>query len=310
MNKDFLVILLQKDIKELSLLTEGFEKMSEFPKPLLQLATDKAENILNALKELGNEPLQELGAINYESFGDTLEEKREINSVVFEGKNDEGAPLDSDDEPLYTEDTEPETFEVQPEITEAEKDDFYIETEHHLDKAAGEIDIESDAPNFEKVSAGIPPAQNEEFQEEIEVEEIGENAQILPYEEPVATIQETETIQISEPEPVVEVADEKTGQNGQTLHDSLYKQDNNSLSDSLANQKIDDIRQAMNIGDRFRFQRELFSGNGEVMNKTIAYLNQLAKFEEAVSYLKSKFGWHDDNPHAEEFLQIVKRRYL
>ena len=54
----------------------------------------------------------------------------------------------------------------------------------------------------------------------------------------------------------------------------------------------------------------IFGSNGEVMNKTIPYLNQLAKFEEAVSYLKSKFGWSDDNPHAEEFLQLIKRRYL
>ena len=103
---------------------------------------------------------------------------------------------------------------------------------------------------------------------------------------------------------------ERLNQSSVTLNESLGERDSASLSDSLANQKIEDIRQGMNIGDRFRFQRELFGSNGEVMNKTITYLNQLAKFEEAVSYLKSKFGWSDDNPHAEEFLQLIKRRYL
>ena len=49
MNKDFLVLLLQKDIEELNLLTEGFEKMIEIPTPLLVLARQKADSILNSL---------------------------------------------------------------------------------------------------------------------------------------------------------------------------------------------------------------------------------------------------------------------
>ena len=93
------------------------------------------------------------------------------------------------------------------------------------------------------------------------------------------------------------------------LVDELMADHNESLGETIANHKIEDIRQAINIGDRFRFQRELFNGNGEVMNKTIAYLNQLQKFEEAHSFLKAKFNWTADNNHAEDFLQIVKRRY-
>ena len=54
MNKEFLVALLEKDIRELELLTEGFEDMDVFPKPILQLARQKAENIIKNLKELEN----------------------------------------------------------------------------------------------------------------------------------------------------------------------------------------------------------------------------------------------------------------
>ena len=61
MNKKFLVILLQKDIHELSLLTEGFEKMTELPEPILRLAIQKAENILESLNTLGNFSQFELG---------------------------------------------------------------------------------------------------------------------------------------------------------------------------------------------------------------------------------------------------------
>jgi len=84
----------------------------------------------------------------------------------------------------------------------------------------------------------------------------------------------------------------------------------NTLSSTLANTKISDIKQAISIGDRFRFQRELFRGNGEDMNKTLTYLNLLATLDEAVSFLHSKYGWTSDNETAEDFYQIVIRRFL
>ncbi|MFA5046513.1 MAG: hypothetical protein WC542_11365, partial [Paludibacter sp.] len=92
-------------------------------------------------------------------------------------------------------------------------------------------------------------------------------------------------------------------------NEMLSKADN-SISSTLANKKIADIKQAINIGDRFRFQRELFRGNGEDMNKTLTYINLLITQEEALSFLQSKYGWASDNETAEDFYQLVKRRFL
>ena len=58
MNKDMIVLLLKRDIQELNLLTDGFEKMSEFPEPLLILAKQKAENIHQSLCELSETSVQ------------------------------------------------------------------------------------------------------------------------------------------------------------------------------------------------------------------------------------------------------------
>ena len=91
-------------------------------------------------------------------------------------------------------------------------------------------------------------------------------------------------------------------------NETLAKGDN-SLSASIANKKITDIKQAISIGDRFRFQRELFKGNGEEMNRTLNYINQLATFDEASSFLMSKYGWDKANESVEDFLQIVRRRF-
>jgi hypothetical protein len=65
----------------------------------------------------------------------------------------------------------------------------------------------------------------------------------------------------------------------------------------------------MSIGDRFRFQRELFNANGEDMNKTIAYINQLATYQEVESFLKSKYKWAEENETAEDFFQLVRRKF-
>ncbi len=83
----------------------------------------------------------------------------------------------------------------------------------------------------------------------------------------------------------------------------------NSLAGVHTLKKIDDIRQAISIGDRFRFQRELFAGNGEQMNKTLAKLNRLDSFDQAVAYLQSKFDWDMSDETVDNFLQIVRRRW-
>jgi len=102
---------------------------------------------------------------------------------------------------------------------------------------------------------------------------------------------------------------DKTSSTSQSRNELLSKTDH-SISSTLANKKITDIRQAINIGDRFRFQRELFHGNGEDMNKTMAYLNQLATEEEALSFVETKYGWAPENETAEDFRQIIKRKFL
>lgn len=78
---------------------------------------------------------------------------------------------------------------------------------------------------------------------------------------------------------------------------------------TLNNKKIQDVKQALSIGDRFRFEYELFESNGKLMSDTIAQLNELQNYEEALTYLSQKFNWKEDNPHVEDFLHILQRRY-
>lgn len=72
---------------------------------------------------------------------------------------------------------------------------------------------------------------------------------------------------------------------------------------------VDDIRKAISLGDRFLFQRELFGGDGEKMNKTIEALNALPSLEKALEYIEKKFHWDTETTSYELFLNILKRRY-
>ena len=77
---------------------------------------------------------------------------------------------------------------------------------------------------------------------------------------------------------------------------------------SLFGTPVTDIRQAVSIGDRFLFQRELFGGNAEKLQQTLTELNNLHSLDEAVA-LVDKFGWDKQSPTYELFLNVLRRRF-
>ena len=78
---------------------------------------------------------------------------------------------------------------------------------------------------------------------------------------------------------------------------------------SLFGAAVEDIRQAISLGDRFLFQRELFAGNGELMQKTLDELNALGSLEEAMDYVADNFEWDRDSTAVQLFENVLKRRF-
>ena len=151
-------------------------------------------------------------------------------------------------------------------------------------------------------------------QEEIPTTDSKESTAELIIERPIVEQFVEQPIIVADIEPVIEesrktVLSERAVSTVPSRNEILSKTDN-YIGAILGNKKIDDIKQAMNIGDRFRFQRELFKGNGEDMNKTLNYINQLATLVEVQSFLESKYNWAEDIESVEDFYQIVRRRFL
>lgn len=72
---------------------------------------------------------------------------------------------------------------------------------------------------------------------------------------------------------------------------------------------VTDLKQAISIGDRFLYQRELFGKNGELMQRTIADLNGLNTFDEAMEYIDGHFNWDKEQPSYELFVNALHRRF-
>ena len=71
---------------------------------------------------------------------------------------------------------------------------------------------------------------------------------------------------------------------------------------------VDDIRQAISLGDRFLYQRELFGQNAELMQRTLTELNALRSFDEAMNYI-SRFDWDQESNSYQQFIVTLHRRF-
>jgi hypothetical protein len=78
---------------------------------------------------------------------------------------------------------------------------------------------------------------------------------------------------------------------------------------SLFGTAVQDIRQAVSLGDRFLFQRELFGDNGELMQKTFDEINGLDSLSEAMDYVQEHFDWNPESPAAQLFENVLRRRF-
>ena len=70
-----------------------------------------------------------------------------------------------------------------------------------------------------------------------------------------------------------------------------------------------DLKKELGIGDRFRFQRELFGGNGEKLSTALTTLNDMATMGDAINYITTVLRLDLDNPISKDFVDFVQKRF-
>ncbi len=84
-----------------------------------------------------------------------------------------------------------------------------------------------------------------------------------------------------------------------------------SLSNKLENASIDDLRKALSINDKFRFQKALFGNSADRLNETLEAINNMNSATEAEFYLKRNVTLAPDSDRSvlDELVTLVKRRF-
>ncbi len=162
-----------------------------------------------------------------------------------------------------------------------------------------EVEVELVYPEEEEAVVDVPAAEEQTPAEPVAPKASAEPApvEVIPAPEP-----EEQPIQEPAPEPVAEVPAPEPEPAKEAPKPRVPQQT------SLFGAAVTDIRQAVSIGDRFLFQRELFGGNGEKLQQALSELDVLHTFDEAVNAIE-KFGWDKQSPTYELFINVLHRRF-
>ena len=70
-----------------------------------------------------------------------------------------------------------------------------------------------------------------------------------------------------------------------------------------------DIRKALSINDRFRFQRELFAGSADALNTAIEHIEAMRSYGNAELYFYSQLNWDRENEVVKDFMALVRNHF-
>lgn len=82
------------------------------------------------------------------------------------------------------------------------------------------------------------------------------------------------------------------------------------ISVKLHSKPIEDIGKAIGLNEKFLYINELFKGDAVLYKKTIEILNNCKDFNDAFSYIENNFKWDMNKIEVQNFLDIVKRKYI
>ena len=70
-----------------------------------------------------------------------------------------------------------------------------------------------------------------------------------------------------------------------------------------------DIRKAISLNDRFRFQRELFAGSANAMDTAIEHIEVMTSYGNAELYFYSQLNWDRENEVVKDFMALVRNHF-
>ena len=161
-----------------------------------------------------------------------------------------------------------------------------------------------------------PSAVEETAEEEDEVagSEVDSPSIIQSLESVVVKEDEEEEIIVAEEKPVVALTEEGKKEEPAIVEESVaetvVKEEEPKsvvLGESL---KLSaGLRHAISLNDSFRFSRELFGGNTDLMNRVIEQISVMSSYKTAVAFLSSKVELNEEKEAVNDFLELLKKYF-
>ncbi|OIQ15420.1 MAG: hypothetical protein BM557_11285 [Flavobacterium sp. MedPE-SWcel] len=211
-----------------------------------------------------------------------------------------------------------EVKEVQPEpVVEVEEEKVVVAEEPETPVATMEVIEEEKAPVKEETPDqplfDIAFDKKEDVEEPVAKKEVSiEDFQ--DYQEPEFVKRTEETAEVEET-PVANnwqnwepKAEEPVATSTETAPETQTIAETRSLNDAFS--KTIDI----GLNDRIAFEKHLFNGSGEDLNRVLSQLNTLTKFSDARTFIKDLVkpdynNWADKEEYEERFMGMVEKKF-
>ena len=69
------------------------------------------------------------------------------------------------------------------------------------------------------------------------------------------------------------------------------------------------LRHAISLNDSFRFSRDLFGGDSDLMNRVIEQISVMSSYKTAVAFLSSKVELNEEKEAVNDFLELLKKYF-
>ena len=146
--------------------------------------------------------------------------------------------------------------------------------------------------------------------ESVVVKEDEEGEAIVAEEKPVVIAAAAETAAAAEAEEEEEGKKEESAIVEEPVVETVVKEEEPKsavLGESL---KLSaGLRHAISLNDSFRFSRELFGGNTDLMNRVIEQISVMSSYKTAVAFLSSKVELNEEKEAVNDFLELLKKYF-
>ena len=69
------------------------------------------------------------------------------------------------------------------------------------------------------------------------------------------------------------------------------------------------LRHSISLNDSFRFSREIFGGDSELMNRVIEQISMMSSYKTGIAFLSSKVNINEENEAMTDFLELLKKYF-